>query len=55
MGRGGGATAPQNLGDLEFWAAREIWAKLIFNEVCMCVCVLLPFSFFGDIFYFKLK
>ena len=22
-----------------FWAAREIWGKPLFKEVCMCVCV----------------
>ena len=48
-GRGGGEGVlqyPQNLGNsaLIFWAAREIWAKLIFKDVCMCVRVAVFFS-----------
>ena len=45
-GGAGGAAAPPppNFGQLRFFgAAREIWAKPIFKEVCMCVCMLLFF------------
>jgi len=41
---GGAAALSPNLGHLDFWAEREIWARQIFKEVCMYVCVLL-FSF----------
>ena len=34
-----GVGHPQNSGNLVFWAAREIWAKPNFREVCMYVCV----------------
>ena len=48
----GGLQAPKIWATWIFWAAREIWAKPIFKEVCMCVCVF----FFSkrDISYFKL-
>ena len=49
MSRGGGvgwAAVPPKFGHLRFfWAAREIWAKPLFKEVCMCGCML--FFFLG--------
>ena len=36
-----------------FWAAREIWSKQVFKEVCMYVCMLLfCFVFFFEDRYF---
>ena len=47
-GRGWVLQPPKILGNSDFWAARETWAKL--KEACMCV-----YFFRRDIFYFNSK
>ena len=49
-GGGGAATFPKFR--KIFRAAREIWAKPIFQEVCMCVCKCLCCFFLREIFLF---
>ena len=41
-GPGGGADCSPP----KFWAAQEIWAKLVFKEACMHLCIF----FFKEIF-----
>ena len=35
----GGCSPPKFWATQIFWAAREIWAKLVFKEACKCLCI----------------
>ena len=59
MGRGDGELQlppPKKIWQpIGFWAARKLWAKPTFREVCLCVCVFFVLFCFFFYFYFFSK